>query len=211
MALSRLFSQIEVDVVTESMVGLMNPANRMEAWEGEEGEGEGEEGRPEEMSVTEKVVPYDLLNSEEAFYWSCVCRLALAPEALHIQHMMYTVCACGVCVCVCMCCGVCVCVYVCVRVHMHAPVSGTYTTWETWETSTWTSWFRPYQSSVSTYSGELYRHSHMMHTIHRVCHSMNYHQLCGAGTAAGGRCGGEDAETVCLPAASLHLLSHGSL
>ena len=50
-----------------SMVGLMDPDNRLESWDKNEEE-------EVDMPVTEKVVPYDLLHSEEAFYWSCVCR-----------------------------------------------------------------------------------------------------------------------------------------
>ena len=40
LALSRLFAQIKVGLVVGSMVGLMDPANRMETWEDEEGEEE---------------------------------------------------------------------------------------------------------------------------------------------------------------------------
>ena len=68
LALTQLLAPIEVEVVVESMVRLLDPTYRAESWEEEE-----EEERVE-MPITEKVIPYDLLNSEEAFYWSCVCR-----------------------------------------------------------------------------------------------------------------------------------------
>ena len=69
-ALCDLLAQVDVEMVVRSMVGLMNPDNRLESWD----KNEEEEERQTEMPVTEKVVPYDLLHSEEAFYWSCVCR-----------------------------------------------------------------------------------------------------------------------------------------
>ena len=62
-----LLADIDVGLIVNSTQGLMDPANRLESWE-EEGEGRVE------MTVTERVVPYDLLHSEEAFYWSSVCR-----------------------------------------------------------------------------------------------------------------------------------------
>ena len=64
LALTQLLAPIEVEVVVESMVRLLDPTYRAESWEEER----------VEMPITEKVIPYDLLNSEEAFYWSCVCR-----------------------------------------------------------------------------------------------------------------------------------------
>ena len=64
-----LLADIDVGLIVKATQSLMDPANRLESWE-EEGEGEGRV----EMTVTERVVPYDLLRSEEAFYWSSVCR-----------------------------------------------------------------------------------------------------------------------------------------
>lgn len=58
--------------VVQSTVGLTDPANRLESW-GEDEEEEEEEERLK-MAVTDRVLPYDLLHSVEAFYWSCVCR-----------------------------------------------------------------------------------------------------------------------------------------
>ena len=67
-------------------LGLMDPANRLENWDQEEDE------ERFYMPVNEKVIPYDLLNSEESFYWACVCRSVQC-----------------VCVCVCVCVCTCVC------------------------------------------------------------------------------------------------------
>ena len=67
-ALCRLLEEIDVGLVVQSTVELMDPANRLESWDDEE-----EEERVE-MTVTERVLPYDLLHSAEALYWSCVCR-----------------------------------------------------------------------------------------------------------------------------------------
>ena len=66
-ALCQLLEEVEVERVVQSAVGLMDPANRLESW------GEEEEERLK-MAVTDRVLPYDLLHSVEAFYWSCVCR-----------------------------------------------------------------------------------------------------------------------------------------
>ena len=62
-----LLADIDVGLILKATQSLMDPANRLESWE-EEGEGRVE------MTVTERVVPYDLLRSEVAFYWSSVCR-----------------------------------------------------------------------------------------------------------------------------------------
>ena len=70
-ALCELLAQVDVELVVRSMVGLMDPNNRLESWDENE---EEEVVKQKEMPVTEKVVPYDLLHLEEAFYWSCVCR-----------------------------------------------------------------------------------------------------------------------------------------
>ncbi|CAI8041284.1 Condensin complex subunit 3 [Geodia barretti] len=66
-ALCRLLEEIDVGLVVQSTVELMDPANRLESWDDEDEE-------RVEMTVTERVLPYDLLHSAEAFYWSCVCR-----------------------------------------------------------------------------------------------------------------------------------------
>ena len=49
----------------------MDPNNRLAAWDEKE---EEDVVKQKELPVTEKVVPYDVLQSEEAFYWSCVSR-----------------------------------------------------------------------------------------------------------------------------------------
>lgn len=81
------------------------------------------------MPVTEKVIPYDLLNSEEAFYWSCVCRSAI----FHLCRVDYVL----------------------DNVWVWVWVSGTFTAWGTREMNTWRRWFQLYRSSVSMCSGEL--------------------------------------------------------
>ena len=77
-ALSELLAGVEVGLLVRNTVGLMDPANRMESWDEEE---EGGSGRMK-MAVTEKVIPYDLLHSEEAFFWSYVCRSVSPPLPL---------------------------------------------------------------------------------------------------------------------------------
>ena len=72
-ALCRLLEEIDVGLVVQSTVELMDPANRLESWDDEDEE-------RVEMTVTERVLPYDLLHSAEAFYWSCVCRSVLTPS-----------------------------------------------------------------------------------------------------------------------------------
>ena len=79
LALTRLLAQIDVGIVVWSVVGLLDPTREESGDEGEE----EEKGVREKIviPVTEKVVPYNLLNSEEAFYWSCVCRSVLHVHA----------------------------------------------------------------------------------------------------------------------------------
>ena len=131
-ALCRLLEEIDVGLVVQSTVELMDPANRLE-WDDEE-----EDEERVEMTVTERVLPYDLLHSAEAFYWSCVCRSVWTPS---------------------------LCILLCVSIGRNIGLV-TCTKWGTKEISSWRRFFQLCLTFVSTFNSKSLHHSDAPHTAH---------------------------------------------